>query len=64
MTGFFNRKTFLFSKLFHKPLQHNYLYRLSCFRYVKDTKMKANHNYIVPQPKRPSVVSDMSKILK
>ena len=36
----------------------------SCFRYVKDTKMKANHNLDKQYEHNQQVVSDMSKILK
>ena len=36
----------------------------SCSRYVKDTKMKANHNYRGRMRKSSEAVPDMSKILK
>ena len=36
----------------------------SCFRWFKDTKMKANHNERAFKRDRALVVSDGSKILK
>ena len=35
---------FFTSKTLHKSLQHNNIHTLRCFRYFKDTKLKANHN--------------------
>ena len=37
---------------------------ISCFQWFKDTKMKANHNYVNFRPDRVAAVSNGSKILK
>ena len=37
---------------------------ISCFQWFKDTKMKANHNYLLVQEPAPVAVSNGSKILK
>ena len=60
----FLSENFLFSNLQHNSLLYNHLHRLRCFRYVKDTKMKANHNRQVGIEPTGRDVSDMSKILK
>ena len=39
-------------------------YSLWCFRYFKDTKMKANHNFMIDGQPEYNDVSDTSKILK
>ena len=40
------------------------MHRHGCFRYFKDTKMKANHNYRDARNNPLIDVSDTSKILK
>ena len=37
---------------------------ISCFQWFKDTKMKANHNYLCEVLYRTGAVSNGSKILK
>ena len=37
---------------------------ISCFQWFKDTKMKANHNFLIMIGKFNSAVSNGSKILK
>ena len=37
---------------------------ISCFQWFKDTKMKANHNYICSEKYFSNAVSNGSKILK
>ena len=39
-------------------------YRVSCFQWFKDTKMKANHNYDAVFVSAANAVSNGSKILK
>ena len=41
-----------------------YIFWIGCFRYFKDTKMKANHNEAEWQTHNSQDVSDTSKILK
>ncbi len=36
----------------------------SCFQWFKDTKMKANHNWVQQKPQLVQAVSNGSKILK
>ena len=40
------------------------LYKVSCFQWFKDTKMKANHNYFGSSIINRIAVSNGSKILK
>ena len=37
---------------------------ISCFQWFKDTKMKANHNYVTQEQLKVEAVSNGSKILK
>ena len=37
---------------------------ISCFQWFKDTKMKANHNYLCNTEMKQTAVSNGSKILK
>ena len=54
---------FFTSKTLHKSLQHNNIHMLRCFRYFKDTKLRANHNYLGLKKETNFDVSDISKIL-
>ena len=48
----------------HNTEETKYFRDRRCFRYFKDTKMKANHNQYTETKQISKDVSDTSKILK